>query len=261
MNKLIKLFIVLVVIILVVMGIYYKYKKYPIYDYKVVNVYPHDTSAWCQGLEVNGNYFYEGTGRKKGLSTLRKVHIRTGEVIKHISLEEKYFGEGITILEDKVYQLTYTAGDGFVYEKDTFNLINEFKYLTEGWGLTNNGENLIMSDGSSTIRFINPQDFQELRSIKVRNNGFAVRNLNELEYFDERIYANILFSDYIVIISPETGEVSGWIDLSEILSNEERKKHEVDVLNCIAANPQNGNLFVTGKLWPKMFEIKLIDKF
>jgi len=260
MNKIFKLSVTILVIIILVAAVFYKYKKDPVLGYQVINVFPHDTSSWCQGLEMNDGYFYEGTGRKKGLAKLKKVEITTGDVLKFIELDKKYFGEGITILNDKIYQLTYKAGEAFVYDKKTLNLIETFTYPTEGWGLTNDGKNLIMSDGSEIIRYLNPDNFEVIREFKVKNNGFGVKKLNELEYVDGEIYANILSSDYIVRINADTGKITGWINLKGILSNEDRKKYDVDVMNCIALNMVNDNLFITGKLWPKVFEIKLENK-
>ena len=259
MSKFIKLSVTLLAISALVIGGYYKNKKYPVYGFHIVNVYPHDATSWCQGLEVVDGYFYEGTGRKKGLAKLKKVDIKSGEVLDYISLDEKYFGEGVTVWSNKIYQLTYKAGEAFVYEKDTFKLIDKFEYPTEGWGLTNDGEYLIMSDGTATIRFLDPETFEVVRSVKVRNNKFSVKNLNELEYVDGEIYANILFSDYIVRITATTGEINAWINLTGILPDEDKEKYEADVMNCIAVNPDNGNLYVTGKLWPKLFEIKLAE--
>ncbi len=234
-----------------------KNRKDLVYGYQITNIYPHDTNAWCQGLIYDAGYLYEGTGRKKGLSSLRKVDIATGKVLKSISLDKKYFGEGITLWEGNIIQLTYTSGEGFVYEKNTFNKLSEFRYSTEGWGLTHDGENLIMSDGSSIIRFLDPDSFGEIRRIKVRNNGFSVDKINELEYVNNEIYANILFSDFIVRISPKDGSVLGWIDLTDILNKRDREEHDVDVMNCIAYDKKDNRLFVTGKLWPKLFEIKV----
>ena len=224
------------------------------YDYEIVNSYPHNKNAFTQGLLYKDGYLYEGTGLK-GKSSLRKVDLETGEIEKIYQLDNKYFGEGITILNDKIYQLTWKANTGFVYNLD-FEVVEKFDYKTEGWGLTHNNKELIMSDGSSKLYFFNPKTFKKTKEITVTKNGKKVNNINELEYIKGKIYANIWQKDYIVIINPLDGKISGIIDLEGII-NPDNFDHEINVLNGIAYDSKNDRLFVTGKLWPKLFEIKV----
>ncbi len=230
-------------------------REIPIYRYRVVNVYSHDPQAFTQGLEYYNGYLYESTGLE-GQSTLRKVELRTGRVLQRHRLLPEIFAEGITIFGNRLYQLTWRNGICFVYDRDTFRADIEFRYSGEGWGLTNDGTHLIMSDGSDTLVFRDPTTFAEVRRVKVRANGQPVRDLNELEYIEGEIWANIWQTDLIARISPKTGEVIAWIDLSDLLTEEERKN--ADVLNGIAYDKQNKRIFVTGKLWPKLFEIELV---
>ncbi len=224
------------------------------YTYNVVNVYPHNVTAFTQGLVFEEGFLYEGTGRY-GQSTLRRVELETGNVKQLYSLPDNFFGEGITIFEDKIIQLTWKAGKGFVYERDSFELLQEFDYSTEGWGITHNGSALIMSDGTATLYFLNPETFQTIGQVEVYDEE-PVKLLNELEYVNGSVYANIWTEDKIAIIEPMTGQVTAWIDLTGI--NDSENQNTSDVLNGIAYD-QNGNrLFITGKLWSQLFEIELV---
>ena len=227
----------------------------PTYTYNVIASYPHDGGAFTQGLVIEDGVLYEGTGLY-GRSSLRRVDLETGEVLQLYELPEQYFGEGITVYGDRIIQLTWQAGTGFVYDRDSFELLREFNYPTEGWGLTHDGERLIMSDGSATLYFLDPDTFEETGRVEVRDNDSPVRWLNELEYIGGNVYANVWTTDLIAIINPDTGGVTGWIDLEGILSPEDRTVY-VDVLNGIAYDAENDRLFVTGKLWPRLFEIEL----
>jgi glutamine cyclotransferase len=224
--------------------------------YQVVNTYPHDPGAFTQGLVYEDGFLYEGTGLN-GNSSLRKVALETGEVVQSHDLADEYFGEGIAIFGDKIMQLTWQSHIGFIYDKASFEQLGEFEYPTEGWGLTQDGSRLILSDGTATLRFLDPQTLQEMGAIEVRDAGSPVTQLNELEYIHGEIYANIWQTDFIARISPETGQVLGWINLAGLLSPEERQP-PTDVLNGIAYDAAGDRLFVTGKRWPKLFEIKII---
>lgn len=228
----------------------------PFYGYKVVNIYPHDRNAFTQGLVFENGFLYEGTGLR-GHSTLRRVELETGNILQTRQIPDQLFGEGITIYENRIIQLTWQSNVGFVYDKESFELLQEFNYLTEGWGITYDGKHLIMSDGTSTLYFLDPETFNEIGRITVSDNDGPVSRLNELEYVKGEIYANVWLTDYIARISPDTGSVIGWIDLKGLLGPED-KGEVVDVLNGIAYDVQNERLFVTGKLWPKVFEIVLI---
>ncbi|HDQ05281.1 MAG TPA: glutaminyl-peptide cyclotransferase [Candidatus Bathyarchaeota archaeon] len=226
------------------------------YTHNVVNVYPHDESAFTQGLVFEDGFLYEGTGLY-GQSTLRRVELETGNVTQLHSLADNFFGEGITIFEDRIIQLTWKSGKGFVYDKSSFDLLQEFEYPTdEGWGITHDGNRLIMSDGTATLYFLDPETFQTIGQVEVYDEE-PVMLLNELEYVNGRVYANIWKKDQIAIINPETGNVTGWIDLSGI--NESEKTAE-NVLNGIAYDQNGDRLFVTGKRWSKLFEIELVPK-
>jgi glutamine cyclotransferase len=228
----------------------------PVYSYNIVNTYPHDPDAFTQGLVFEDGVLYEGTGLL-GQSTLRRVELETGEVLQIREVPAEFFGEGITIYGDKIIQLTWQSHVGFVYDKNSFELLREFNYSTEGWGITHDGEHLIMSDGTSTLHFLDPQTFEEISQLEVLDNNGPVTRLNELEYIQGEIYANIWQTDRIARISPETGRVVGWVDLEGLLTAEDRSE-PVDVLNGIAYDADTDRLFVTGKLWPKLFEIELI---
>lgn len=228
----------------------------PVYTYKVVHTYPHDRGAYTQGLVFDSGFLYESTGLL-GQSTLRCVELETGTVLKSRALSAQHFGEGVTVCGDRIIQLTWRSQVGFVYDKDSFELWREFTYPTEGWGITYDGQRLIMSDGSSRLYFLTPENFQVTGSIEVTDNGQPVSGLNELEYIRGEIYANVWPTDRIVRIAPETGRVTGWIELAGLLPPEDRTE-PVDVLNGIAYDAGNDRLFVTGKLWPKLFEIELV---
>jgi glutamine cyclotransferase len=225
------------------------------YTYDVVNVYPHDEAAFTQGLVFEDGFLYEGTGLK-GQSSLRRVELETGNVIQLHSLPDQFFGEGITIFEDRIIQLTWLSGKGFVYDKDSFELLQEFEYPTEGWGITYDGSKLIMSDGTATLYFLDPETLQITGQVEVYDEE-PVTELNELEYIDGRVYANIWHEDKIAIINPETGQITGWIDLSGINDTENIGEN---VLNGIAYDQNGDRLFVTGKRWSKLFEIELVPK-
>jgi glutamine cyclotransferase len=227
-----------------------------VYKYSIVNTYPHNPNAYTEGLAFDNGYLYEGTGRY-GSSSLRKVDLTTGDVVQVHSLPAEYFGEGITVHDDNIIQLTWQSRTGFVYGKDSFNLLRQFTYPTEGWGLTCDGERLIMSDGTSILQFLNPVTFQPMGQIEVRDNDKPVNNLNELEYVKGKVFANVWKTDRIVIIEPSDGHVTGWIDLSGLLQTQ-NYSGRVDVLNGIAHDAPTDRLFVTGKLWPFLFEIRLV---
>jgi glutaminyl-peptide cyclotransferase len=227
----------------------------PVYTYGIVNTYPHDRDAFTQGLVFEDGFLYEGTGLY-GYSTLRRVDLETGAVLQVRELPQ-FFGEGITIYGDRIIQLTWQSNIGFVWNKNTFELLREFSYPTEGWGITHDGERLIMSDGTSKLYFLDPQSFEEVGRLDVFDNDGPVTRLNELEYIKGEIYANVWQTDRIARIAPETGQVVGWVDLEGLLTEEDRLEH-IDVLNGIAYDSENDRLFVTGKLWPKLFEIELV---
>lgn len=230
----------------------------PIFTYKIINSYPHDPSAFTQGLIFTNGTLYEGTGRH-GQSSLRKVDLETGEVLAQLPMAEEYFGEGITLFDDKIYQLTWRNQTGFIYDSNSFEIINTFTYPTEGWGITHDGAQLIMSDGTNTLYFLNPDTLEENGRLTVQDEqGNPIMLLNELEYIDGQIYANIWQTNRIVRIDPQTGLVTAWIDLTNLLAPETLTQ-PVDVLNGIAYDAENGRLFVTGKLWPALFEIELME--
>jgi glutamine cyclotransferase len=224
-------------------------------EYKVLDSYNHDPKAFTQGLEIHANYLYEGTGLY-GRSSLRKVDIQSGRVLTEIKLKSEYFGEGITILNNKIYQLSWKENTAFVYDLD-FNLLKKFSYQGEGWGLTNNGEQIIMSDGSQYLYYRDPETFEVLKKISVKNNKQPLKNLNELEYQNGFIYANIWQTDYIIKIDAQTGAAAAYLDLSGILSTD--YQGEIDVLNGIAYDPEAQNFLITGKLWPKIYRIEIAD--
>ncbi|MDM8529971.1 glutaminyl-peptide cyclotransferase [Anaerolineales bacterium HSG25] len=228
----------------------------PVYTYTIVNTYPHDPNAFTQGLVYLDGIFYEGTGLR-GRSSLRKVVPETGEVLQQINLADQYFGEGIVVWQDKIVQLTWESGTGFVYDKESFERQQSFTYPTEGWGITHDGERLIMSDGTANLYFWNPDTLDELGRVEVHDQHGPVVRLNELEYINGEVYANIWQSNRIARIDPDSGHVIGWIDLSGILTLPDGYSQPLDVLNGIAYDAATDRLFVTGKLWPSLFEIKL----
>lgn len=230
----------------------------PVYGYRVVHVYPHDRAAFTQGLIYLDGFLYESTGLE-GRSSLRKVRLETGEVLQKSDVPAQYFAEGLTDWKKSLVQLTWKSGVGFVYDLLTFKPQRTFAYGGEGWGLTHDPTQLIQSDGSESLRFINPETLRETGRIAVNDNGVSVGNLNELEYIKGEVYANIWQQDRIAIITPKTGKVVRWIDLSNLLTENDRLT-PVDVLNGIAYDPIHDRLFVTGKLWPKLFEIRVVPK-
>ncbi len=230
----------------------------PVYGYEIVRVYPHDPEAFTQGLVYEGGFLYESTGLY-GRSSLRKVELKTGRVVKIHHLPPEFFGEGLTLWRDRLIQLTWHERTGFVYEKETFRLLRTFTYATEGWGLTHDGRHLIRSDGTAVLSFLDPETFREVRRLEVRDRGRPVIFLNELEYVREEIYANVWQTNCLARISPRTGRILGWVDLTGLLDPEDRAR-PVDVLNGIAYDAERDRLFVTGKLWPKLFEIRLKKK-
>jgi len=230
----------------------------PVYTYKIVNTYPHDSNAFTQGLVFENGVIYEGTGLC-GKSSLRKVDLESGKVLQIYELPAQYFGEGITIFKDIIIQLTWQSNLGFIYDRNSFELLRDFAYTTEGWGITHDGEHLFVSDGTSTLHILDPETFSTIGHIEVYNNDIPIDRLNELEYINGQVYANVWQTDKIAIINPQTGQVRGWIDLSGLLQSQDCST-PVDVLNGIAYDTENNRLFVTGKLWPWLFEIKLIVK-
>jgi glutamine cyclotransferase len=223
------------------------------YNYEIIEAYPHDQAAFTQGLVFVDGFLFEGTGLNTQ-STLRKVELETGKILKNISLADQYFGEGITIMNNKIIQLTWISNKGFVYEKDSFELISEFTYQTEGWGITNDGSQLIMSDGTSTLFFLDPETFNIIKQVQVIDQE-PVSKLNELEYIQGQIWANIWQQDKIAIINPQTGKVEAWVDLIGI--NEEDRQDPNKVLNGIAYDSERDRIFVTGKKWSKLFQIEI----
>lgn len=230
----------------------------PEYGYEVVHTYPHDPTAYTQGLFYLNGVLYEGTGLN-GHSSIRKVKLETGEVLQKRDIADQYFGEGIVNWKDRLIEITWQSQTGFIYDLATFNPRSQFTYPGEGWGLTQDGKRIIMSDGTPEIRFWDPETLQEMSRIVVTDNGQPVGELNELEWVKGEIYANIYQTDRIARIDPNSGKVVGWIDLSGILKPEDRNR-PVDVLNGIAYDAKGDRLFVTGKLWPKLFEIHLVKK-
>jgi len=227
------------------------------YKYEVVNTYPHDITSYTQGLEFFNGELYESTGQRKE-SKLRKVNFETGEVLKNINLENQYFGEGLTILDDKIYQLTWQAKKGFVYDVNTFKKLSSFNYgiSKEGWGFCNDGKTLYKSDGTEKIWLLNPENLTEKSHIEVYTEKGKIPRLNELEWIDGKIYANIYQKNGVVIINPITGGVEGVIDFKPL--RKLVKQHaDLDVLNGIAYHPERKTIFVTGKNWDKLFEVKI----
>lgn len=229
----------------------------PVYSYEVLGTYPHSTSAFTEGLFYYNGTIYESTGLN-GDSSLRRENITTGQVIQAYDLPSQYFGEGIAILGDEVVQLTYTTNIGFVYDLGTFQVLRNFTYPDQGWGLTYNGTDLVMSDGSSNLYFLNPQTFQRTGSITVRDGGTEVTNLNSLAYINGTIFANVWLTNNIVVINPSTGEVTALIDLTGLQALSGCHCDSNDVLNGIAYDAADHRLYVTGKDWPDVFEIEVV---
>jgi glutamine cyclotransferase len=229
----------------------------PEYGYRIVHVYPHDRTAFTQGLEFRGGFLYEGTGLV-GKSTLRKVKLETGEVVQRIAIAPQLFGEGITVINQRIVQLTWQSHLGFVYDQASFRQSRTFEYPGEGWGLTNDGDQIYMSDGSAQIRIWDATTLKEKKRLSVHDGSQPVERLNELEWVHGEIYSNVWQTDRIARISPTDGKILGWIDLSGLLTGADRAG--ADVLNGIAYDSIGDRLFVTGKLWPKLFEIKLVPR-
>ena len=227
----------------------------PVYGYKIINVYPHDKTAFTEGLVYDGKILYESAGLYDN-STLSQVDLTTGRILKRYRLPDEFFAEGLTLWKDQLIQLTWQSEIGFVYNNKSFNQTRTFGYYGEGWGITSDGKRLIMSDGSDTLYFLNPDTFDDTGSIRVMENGNPVNQLNELEYIKGKVYANVYLTSRIAIISPETGEVTGWIDLQGLVDREDQLGN-VDVLNGIAYEADKDLLLVTGKFWPELFEIKI----
>ena len=223
--------------------------------YEVVNTWPHSREAYTQGLIFHEGKLIESTGQE-GHSSVRRVQLETGDILQKVSLPSEYFGEGLTLFNGKLYQLTWQHQKGFIYDPVTFQKLGEFKYFGEGWGLTHDGQFLILSDGTNRLRFMDPATFQVKKIITVTDRGAPVSQLNELEYARGEILANVWHSDKIARVDPETGKVSGWIDLKGLLKPGEVSDEDA-VLNGIAFDESTGRLVVTGKMWPKVFEIKL----
>jgi glutamine cyclotransferase len=229
----------------------------PAYGYRIVNTYPHDANAFTQGLLYQNGFLFEGTGNYGG-SGIRKVDLASGRVLQQTPLPSGYFGEGITIWQDRLIQLTWTSKIAFAYDLQTFRQIGSFVYTTEGWGLTHDGKRLIMSDGSSNLYFRDPATFQEIGRIQVTDGGSPLKDLNELEFIKGEIWANVWQTERIARISPATGKVVSWIDL-EGLRNKTGGERP-DVLNGIAYDAKTDRVFVTGKWWPKLYEIKPVRR-
>jgi glutamine cyclotransferase len=233
-------------------------RRPPEYTFRVIAEFPHDPAAFTQGLAYQGGFLYEGTGLR-GRSSVRKVQLETGTVVQRIDLSQDYFGEGIALWKNLIFELTWQSEVGFVYDARSFTLLRRFSYKGEGWGLTTNGRELYMSDGSDEIRILDPTNFAEKRRLKVHDAATPIRDLNELEFVEGEIFANVWHTDRIARISPVSGKVLGWIDLAGLLSPIYRRNPEA-VLNGIAYDPEGKRLFVTGKLWPKVFQIKIVPK-
>jgi glutamine cyclotransferase len=227
------------------------------YGYKVINTYPHDRAAFTQGLFYDNGVLYEGTGQETG-STLREVELTTGKVIRQLNLSAELFGEGITLYKDRIYQVTWTTKVGFVYDKATFNQLNKIYYSTQGWGLTTIDDRIVMSDGSNVLYFYEPEMFTVVSRLEVYDNERKVEQLNELEYINGEIWANVWMTNLIARIDPESGKLLGYVDLTGILSDPDTDT-STKVLNGIAFDKEGNRIFVTGKNWPKLFEIKITE--
>jgi glutamine cyclotransferase len=227
------------------------------YAYEVIRAYPHNKTAFTEGLVFDGGFLYEGTGLY-GNSILQKVELETGEVLQLHSLPPEFFGEGITVFGDKIIQLTWQNNIGFVYDRNSFELLREFSYPTEGWGITHDGSRLIMSDGTATLYFLDLETFEVTGQVEVRDGNETVTNLNELEYVKGDIYANVWTEDRIAIIDIQTGRVKGWLDLTGLQDPKDADPN--NVLNGIAYDASGDRLFVTGKRWLQIFQIKLIPE-
>jgi glutaminyl-peptide cyclotransferase len=228
----------------------------PVARYQVVHVYPHDPQAFTQGIAFADGVLYEGTGLN-GRSTVRTVKLENGEVLKVHKVAEQYFGEGIAVWRDRIFELTWRSGTGFIYDRNTLERVGTFTYAGEGWGLTHDGARLIMSDGSAFLRFLDPDTQRETGRVQVRDGGVPVEHLNELEFVKGEVLANVWQTERVVRIDPKTGRVLGWIDFAGLLSPGDAARG-VDVMNGIAYDAANDRLFVTGKLWPRLFEVRIL---
>jgi glutamine cyclotransferase len=226
------------------------------YGYKVINTYPHDTEAFTQGLFYDNGILYEGTGQETG-SSLREVELTTGKILRQHNLDPSLFGEGITLYKDRIYQVTWRNKVGFIYNKSDFRVINKIFIQTEGWGLTTINDRIVMSDGSNVLYFHEPEMFDAVSRIEVYDNEKKVDQLNELEYIDGEIWANIWQTDLIARIDPLSGKVNSYIDMSPLYPESKRREINADVLNGIAWDSQSRRIFVTGKRWPKLYEIRI----
>ncbi|VVC77192.1 hypothetical protein AQUSIP_25190 [Aquicella siphonis] len=232
----------------------------PEYQYQVITTSPHDKTSFTEGFLIDGGYLYESTGLYKK-SKLRKIEMMTGKVLQEYTLPPQYFAEGIAVIGDLVYQLTYKERTGFVYNKNTFSIQNTFHYQTDGWGLTNDDQQLIMSNGSSTLFFIDPKSFKTMRTLTVAAQNYKISSLNELEYVNGSIYANVLPTDIIIMISPQTGQVTGWINIKQLYTHRNCPPVVSDcIANGIAYNQSDDTLLVTGKNWPFIYTIKIEKK-
>jgi len=226
------------------------------YTYQVVALYPHDSRAFTQGLIFHEGFLYESTGLY-GESSLRKIDLRTGKVLLENKIDEIHFAEGLTLFNNLLIQLTWKSHLGFLYEVDTFEYIGSFDFPYEGWGITHDNQNLIISDGSDTLHFLDPKNFLVTKEIQVHLNGLMINQLNELEFINGKIYSNVWHTDLILIINPDDGEVIGWINLTGLEKQSDLSKN---VLNGIAFDQTNNHLFITGKNWPHLYEILLIEE-
>jgi glutaminyl-peptide cyclotransferase len=227
----------------------------PRFDYIVVKEHPHNPQSFTQGLEFAGGELYESTGLV-GQSGIFRIRLEDGKALEKLPLEQPYFGEGITLLGNRVFQITWQNQTGFIYQRSPLRRLRSFQYTGEGWGLTNDGKQLYMSDGTAQIRVIDPNTMREVRRINVNDAGRPLKNLNELEWWKGELLANVWMTDYVVRISPVDGRVTGWIDFSGLLKN----SSGADVLNGIAWNQKTDRLYVTGKLWPRIFEVKIVPR-
>jgi glutamine cyclotransferase len=231
-------------------------KNIPVYRFEIVKSYPHDTGAFTQGLVFDGGHLYESTGLE-GQSSLRRVEIATGKVLQRHDLARELFGEGLALVGDELIQITWKNQVAIVYDKATLREKRRIRYRGEGWGLTYDGEHLVLSDGTANLYFVDPATFRVVRRVTVNEAGTARENLNELEYVNGEVWANVWYQDYIARIDPKTGRVVGWIDLTKLWPAGQRREDQA-VLNGIAHDPKENRLFVTGKNWPRLYEIRVV---
>ena len=224
--------------------------------YKVVETTPHDSAAFTQGLLLHEGVYYESTGGF-GASTLRQVTPKSGKVLKYLRLPAKLFGEGLALREDRLYQLEWRGGQGFIYDRKSFKQLGNFRYQGEGWGLTWDGEHFILSDGSASLRFLDPETFALVRTVKVHNRLGPVDDLNELEFIEGKIFANRWHTDEVLVINPTSGLIEGTLDLSAL--EQPRPHNQEAVLNGIAYDPKTRLLHVTGKLWPRIYTLQILE--